>query len=31
LAALPPERLGYYECVSEMEALLVLGRLDEAQ
>lgn len=31
LASLPPERRGYYECVSEMEALLVLGRLDEVQ
>jgi Adenylate and Guanylate cyclase catalytic domain len=31
LIALPPECCGYYECVSEMEALLVLGRLDEAR
>jgi class 3 adenylate cyclase len=31
LASLPPERRGYYECVSQMEALLVLGRLDEAR
>jgi len=31
LASLPSERRGYYECVSEMEALLVLGRLDEAR
>jgi len=31
LALLPSQRRGYYECVSEMEALLVLGRLDEAR
>jgi hypothetical protein len=31
LASRPAERRGYYECVSEMEALLVLGRLDEAR
>ena len=31
LASWPPERRGYYECVSEMEALLVLGRLGEAR
>jgi class 3 adenylate cyclase len=31
LASWPPEPHGYYECVSEIEALLVLGRLDEAR
>ncbi|MGC2203105.1 MAG: adenylate/guanylate cyclase domain-containing protein [Stellaceae bacterium] len=31
LASIPPERLGYYECVSEMEAQLVLGRIGEAR
>jgi class 3 adenylate cyclase len=31
LVSSPPERRGYFECVSEMEALLVLGRLDEAR
>jgi len=31
LQQLPSQRRGYYECVSEMEALLVLGRLDEAR
>jgi class 3 adenylate cyclase len=31
LASLPPERRGYYECVSEMEALLVISRLNEAR
>ena len=31
LTSLPAERAGYYECVSEIEALLVLGRLDDAR
>jgi hypothetical protein len=31
LASWPPERRGYYECVTEIEALLVLGRLGEAR
>jgi hypothetical protein len=29
LGSLPPEQRGYFECISEIEALLVLGRLDE--
>jgi hypothetical protein len=31
LTSRPAERAGYYECVSEIEALLVLGRLDDAR
>jgi hypothetical protein len=31
LASWPPERRRYYECVTEIEALLVLGRLGEAR
>jgi class 3 adenylate cyclase len=30
LASRPPEQRGYYEIATEIEALLVLGRLDEA-
>lgn len=31
LAALPQDKTGYYEIASEIEALLILGRVDEAR